>query len=135
MHARRADARRPAGSGVTVPPGTRVLIVEDETIIAMTAEDMVDMLGGVVAATVTNVRDAVAAVSAVTFDVAMLDINLNGEMSLPVAEALRAAGRPFLFTTGYGSAGVDPDFLGAEVVKKPYLLRDLEAALVRVLGG
>lgn len=120
-------------NGAALPPGTRVLIVEDETIIAMTAEDMIEDLGCTVAATAGTLAQALDQVEAGGFDVAMLDINLNGELSLPVAERLRAAGTPFLFTTGYGSTGPGTAFTDAEVVRKPYRAADLAAALSRVL--
>ena len=117
------------------PAGTRVLIVEDEPIIAMTAEDMVEDMGCVVAGSAASVAEATALAAEGGFDVAMLDINLNGETSLPVAAMLHAAGARFVFTTGYGSAGPGDEFAGVEVVKKPYSAADLAAALARVAGG
>jgi CheY-like chemotaxis protein len=115
-----------------LPPGTRVLIVEDEPIIAMTAEDIVEDLGCVVAGSAATAAAAAALAAAGGFDVAMLDINLNGETSLAVAAALRDAGTPFVFTTGYGSTGPGTAFAGIEVVKKPYCAGDLAAALARL---
>lgn len=100
--------------------GVRVLIVEDETIIAMTAEDMIEDMGGIVAGTAASLAEALAVAPRDDFDVAMLDINLNGEMSLPIADMLVAARRPFVFTTGYGSAGPGDRFAGIPVLKKPY---------------
>lgn len=116
------------------PPGTRVLIVEDETIIAMTVEDMIEDMGCVVAASAANLSDALALVGSRVFDVAILDINLNGEFSLPVAAVLRAAGRPFLFTTGYDSAGPGTEFASIPVIKKPYRANDLAVAIANLLG-
>ncbi|WP_156679866.1 response regulator [Sphingomonas profundi] len=112
--------------------GTRVLIVEDEPIIAMTAEDIIEEMGCIVAGSAATLEQATALAAAGGFDVAMLDINLNGETSLPVAAALHAAGTPFVFTTGYGSAGPGSDFSGVEVVKKPYRAIDLACALGRL---
>jgi CheY-like chemotaxis protein len=60
----------------------------------------------------------------------LLDINLNGVESHPVADRLREAGRPFVFTTGYGTDAAG----GAPLIAKPYQLRDLEAAISKVLG-
>lgn len=115
-----------------VRAGTRVLIVEDEPIIAMTAEDIVEDLGCVVAGSAATAAEAAVLAAAGGFDVAMLDINLNGETSLAVAAALRDAGTPFVFTTGYGSTGPGAAFPGVEVVKKPYCAVDLAAALARL---
>jgi CheY-like chemotaxis protein len=114
--------------------GMRVLLVEDEAIIAMTAEDMLEELGCATVATAMTVSEALDAVDRGDFDLALLDINLNGADSLPVAERLRETGRPFVFTTGYGSAGRDVAFDDVPLVTKPYQLGDLEAAIGRALG-
>ena len=114
--------------------GKRVLLVEDEAIIAMTAEDMLEELGCETAAVASSLSEAMEAVGSVSFDVALLDINLNGEQSLPVAVQLRAAGTPFVFTTGYGAAGCGAEFAGVPLVTKPYLLSDLEAGIRAALG-
>jgi CheY-like chemotaxis protein len=112
--------------------GLRILLVEDEPIIAMTAEDMLDALGCQVVASAGTLEEALAAGAAGGFDVAMLDINLNGVASLPVADALKAAGTPFIFTTGYGAEG-SGDHRDVPLVTKPYRLGDLEDALRRAL--
>jgi CheY-like chemotaxis protein len=104
----------------------RILLVEDEPIIAMTAEDMLDAIGCEVVASAATLEEALAASARGGFDVAMLDINLNGVASLPVADALEQAGTPFIFTTGYG---VVP------LVAKPYRIVDLQAALARATEG
>ncbi|HEX6376409.1 MAG TPA: response regulator [Allosphingosinicella sp.] len=110
--------------------GLRVLLVEDEPIIAMTVEDMLEELGCTVVATAATLAAALDAVERDDFDVVLLDINLNGVESAPVADRLREAGRPFVFTTGYGAAAAR----GAPVVVKPYPIRDLEAAIAAALG-
>lgn len=110
----------------------RVLVVEDEPIIAMTAEDMLDAIGCEVVASAATLGDALAAAARGGFDVALLDINLNGVASLPVADALKAAGTPFVFTTGYGAGGCG-QHLDAPLVAKPYRLSDLEEALEQAL--
>lgn len=112
--------------------GTRVLIVEDEPIIAMTAEDLVEDMGCIVAGSAASLAEATALAAAGQFDIAMLDINLNGETSLPVAAMLQQARVPFVFTTGYGSAAPVAAFAGVEIVKKPYGAAVLSAALGRL---
>jgi CheY-like chemotaxis protein len=114
--------------------GARVLLVEDEAIIAMTAEDMLEELGCVTVATAANLQEAMSCAERDDFDVALLDINLNGQQSLPVAARLREAGRPFVFTTGYGAAGLGADFADAPLVTKPYQIGDLKAAIGQALG-
>lgn len=114
--------------------GVRVLIVEDETIIAMAAEDMIEDMGAIVHASAASLPEAMAAVAAGGFDVALLDINLHDERSMPAAAALAEAGTPFLFTTGYGSGGPDPAFAAVPVLPKPYRQADVAAAIAAALG-
>ena len=116
-------------------PGTRVLVVEDEAIIAMCAEDMIEAMGGVLAGSVCTLADALRLIETVAFDVALLDINLNGETSLPLADRLVDLGRPFAFATGYGETVVPARHLGAPLVNKPYGANDLEAALAHAIAG
>ena len=114
--------------------GTRVLIVEDEAIIAMTAEDMLEQLGCVVTGVAATFDQAMAAAEEGAFDLALLDINLNGVASLPVAERLREKGTPFVFTTGYGAAGRGEEHGNVPLVAKPYRIEALAAAIEEALG-
>ncbi|TFI56727.1 response regulator [Sphingomonas parva] len=114
--------------------GTRVLLVEDEAIIAMTVEDMLEALGCETVATAATLNEALAAAETASFDLALLDINLNGTESLPVAARLRALGLPFVFTTGYGPTGSGPEFADAPLVTKPYDMSDLAAAIAVALN-
>lgn len=114
--------------------GVRILVVEDEALIAMLAEDMLESIGCTIAAVAATVRDAMSAIEEHQFDAAMLDVNLNGDTSMGIASAVRAKGIPYVFTTGYGSDGVDGDHADAPVLAKPYVLGDLEAALHKCLG-
>lgn len=115
--------------------GLNVLIVEDETIIAMSAEDMVEDMGGTVHATAHSLESAMDEIARGGFDVALLDINLHGERSMPAAAALKAAGVPFLFTTGYGSDGPDQDFADVPVLAKPYRADEVGAAIQAAVKG
>ena len=73
--------------------------------------------------------------STTSVDFAILDVNLDGRMSFPVADLLSAKGVPFVFATGYGSGGLDERYRGeAPVVKKPFRLQDLRSAIDRSLG-
>lgn len=109
--------------------GLRVLIVEDEALIAMMAEDMVDSLGCVVAGLAASISDAETALTDVKFDVAILDVNLNGTTSMELASRLKEQGTPFAFTTGYGADGIDVEHHDMPVLTKPYSIADLESAL------
>ncbi|MDB5691439.1 MAG: response regulator [Alphaproteobacteria bacterium] len=114
--------------------GVRILLVEDEAIIAMTAEDMAGALGCRIVASAATLAEALAAAERGGFDVALLDINLNGVDSLPAAAWLKRQGLPFVFTTGYGSSGRDPAYDDVPLVTKPYRLADLGAAIAEALG-
>lgn len=115
--------------------GLRLLVVEDETMIAMMLEDMLDTLGCVVvdvAGTLSRGLD-LADNEALSLDGAILDVNLGGEKVYPVAERLAARGVPFIFCTGYGLTGLEASFAHVPTLAKPYLREDLEDILVSAL--
>jgi len=114
------------------PTKCRVLLVEDEAMIAMLMEDMLGELGCDVVATVGQFDQAMAAAETADFDLAFLDVNLRGVPVYPVAQVLRTRGIPFAFVTGYGSAGIDPANAEAPILQKPFQSRDL-AAILQVL--
>jgi CheY-like chemotaxis protein len=106
--------------------GLRILVVEDEMLVAMLIEEMLQSLGCEVVGPAATRDEAVAAVRANRLDGALLDANLHGEDSSPVAEALRAGGVPFLVVTGYGRGELAGTALNAAPrVKKPFGLQDL----------
>jgi DNA-binding NtrC family response regulator len=117
--------------------GTRVLVVEDETLVAMLLEDMIGELGGTVMGTVSRLADALKIVSDRTtgIDVAVLDVNLGGEEAFPVAEALAARGVPFAFSTGYGNAGLPAAWRGRPTLQKPFTHEQVRAVLRDALGA
>ena len=106
----------------------RVLIVEDEFLIASMLEAHLGRLGYAVQPTAT-VDEALAMIAAHDFELALVDINLAGTASFPVADALQARGIPFLFTTGYGESGVPERYRAFPVVQKPYRIAKLEPIL------
>src|SRR5262245_46038610 len=115
--------------------GARVLVVEDELMIRMLLEDMLDELGYTVAAQAARVDEALEAAKTAAFDVAILDINLNGQTIVPVAEALDARGMPFVFATGYGDVGLPEAFRDRPMLKKPFQMDGLGRTLQIALGG
>ena len=112
----------------------RILLVEDELMIRMLLEDMLAELGCTIAAEATHIKDALEAVRNAAFDVAILDVNLGGEPISPVADALAARGTPFVFATGYGDAAPAPEGFDAPVVRKPYNVAQIAAAVAEALG-
>jgi DNA-binding response OmpR family regulator len=106
--------------------GLRILVVEDEMLVAMLIEEMLEGLGCEVVGPAATLDEAVAAVHANRLDGALLDANLHGADSSPVAEALRAGKVPFLVVTGYGRGKLAGDALDAAPrVKKPFGLQEL----------
>ena len=116
--------------------GARLLLVEDEAIVAMMIEAMLTDLGCVVVDVAGTLLHGLALVesTAGALDAAVLDINLGGEKVYPVAELLAARGVPFVFSTGYGLAGISSDFAGVPALAKPYTPYALEKALLSVLN-
>jgi CheY-like chemotaxis protein len=106
----------------------RILVVEDEFIVAAMAEDMLTELGATVIGPASTIAKALDLAMASALDAAVLDVNMDGDRIDPVAEALRARGIPVVFASGYGpsAAGVASD---APVLDKPYTQQQLADAL------
>jgi DNA-binding response OmpR family regulator len=107
------------------------LIAEDEAMIAMLLEDFLDLLGHKIAHMVASVGDGLAAIATGGFDAAILDVNLAQEKCWPMADALRAAGIPYVFATGGGDT-IPPVHADAPTLGKPYTTTSLEAALAKL---
>jgi PAS domain S-box-containing protein len=108
--------------------GHRLLLVEDEALTGMMMSDMLTELGFDVIGPFCRVADAMDAVQREDFHAAVLDVNLDGEMVYPVADAVAARGLPFVFVTGYGAEGIDGRYAQVPVLQKPIerqMLRDL----------
>lgn len=110
----------------------KILLVEDEALIAMMAEDMIETIGHVVVQTAATLAQAETAAIACGCEVALLDVNLNGDSSMSVAALLKARGCPLAFTTGYGAAGIDSAHADVPVLTKPYSMDALGKMLDRL---
>src|SRR5258708_36470654 len=88
--------------------GCSVFLVKDEVMIRMMVADMLEELGYSVAAEAGEIGEAVKLAQSTAFDLAILDVNVNGKVITPVAELIKARNLPFLFATGYGSARLAP---------------------------
>jgi CheY-like chemotaxis protein len=115
--------------------GLRILVVEDEMLVAMNIEDMLLELGHEVAGLASRLGPALALARESRFDAAMLDVNLAGEPSFPVADLLIERGIPFLFATGYGRQGIDERYRGLPMLQKPFRAEDLGRALTGIVAG
>lgn len=112
-----------------IPKGTRVLVVEDEYLVAALIEDILVSAGCVVTGPIPRLSEALAAANHDTYDAALLDINLGGELIDPVAEALSARNVPFVFVTADRSPVSSDKFAERPLVRKPFSRADLLAAL------
>ena len=106
-----------------------VLLVEDEVMIRMMVADMLDELGYRVAAEAGDIDEAVRLVQSTEFDIAILDVNVNGRVISPVAEAVTLRGRPFVFATGYGSSGLPEKFRDIPTLQNPFQMATLKRAI------
>jgi CheY-like chemotaxis protein len=113
--------------------GRRVLLVEDEMIVACLLEDMLADLGCTVVGPAASVDQALAMIDAEAIDVAVLDVNLNGQMSYPVADALAARGVPFAFSTGYHKDRLLENYRNVPALQKPFHLSELTDMLTKLL--
>jgi CheY-like chemotaxis protein len=115
--------------------GKRVLIVEDELMIRMLLEGMLTDLGHSVAAEAGGIEEALTLAKEAEFDVAVLDVNLNGESITPVVEILVARRLPFVFASGYGQRGVPEPYRDNPTLQKPFqsdaLAKAIEQAAVK----
>jgi len=116
--------------------GKRVLLVEDEALVAMLVEDMLADEGCEVAATASRLGEALSMASdpSLRFDIAILDVNLAGEPVFAVAEVLEKRGVPFAFATGYGAGGLPDDWKIRPTLQKPFTAADVHAVLERIVS-
>ncbi|MGY4370538.1 CheY-like chemotaxis protein [Bradyrhizobium sp. LB1.3] len=114
--------------------GARVLLVEDEGLVALMIEDMLEELGLTVIASAAHVPKACELASAASFDLALLDVNLAGERVFPVARILRDRRIPFLFSTGYGGPPLEEEFSHAPAIGKPFSIEQLKEKLRLILA-
>lgn len=111
----------------------KVLVVEDEMMIAMMIEDILAELGHEVAGVAMRLPQALELAKGIEADVAILDINLDGRKSFPAAQVLRDRGIKIIFASGYGSPGLEAPFTNDVIIKKPFETSDIRSAIQRVI--
>ena len=112
----------------------RVLVVEDETSVAMLIEDMVSELAYEVAGVVPRLEDAMRLLDTESFDIALLDVHLNGKTVFAFAEELKERDIPFVFATAYGPGSIPKKFQGHVMLRKPFGPVELRKALMQLSG-
>jgi CheY-like chemotaxis protein len=107
----------------------RVLVVEDEFLVALHLEDVLTVMGHQVVGPASRLNEALDLARTSEIDFAVLDVNLAGTHSFPVAEVLRERGIPFVFATGYGAEGLVDGYRHQPTLQKPYERYELEQAI------
>lgn len=113
--------------------GRRILVVEDEMIVAWVMEETLALFGCEVVGPAARVHQALAMAEADGIDAALLDVNLDGEKSFPVADALAARGVPFAFTTAYGRDSLPDSYRRFPTLQKPFSAGQLADTLAKLL--
>src|SRR4029453_16722378 len=115
--------------------GRRLLVVEDEILVLMMIEDMLGDLGCESVISAGTSGQAIALIEAHIFDAAMLDMNLDGDDSKAVADALSERGVPFIYSTGNSSRDMREGFSDRAVLRKPFSFDELTTKLERLLSS
>jgi CheY-like chemotaxis protein len=123
----------PAANPGSPQTGRRILIVEDEFLIRMLLEDMLTDLGYEMAGVAGRVDEAAEMAKTKDFDLAILDVNLDGHEVFPVADLIVKRGLPFMFVTGYGGRGLPDSYRGRPTLQKPFQLEELKKMLAQLL--
>ncbi|HXB79683.1 MAG TPA: response regulator [Bradyrhizobium sp.] len=115
------------------PLGGSVFLVEDEVMIRMMVADMLEELGYRIAAEAGEISEAIRLAQSIDFDLAILDVNVNGKVISPVADLIRARNRPFIFATGYGSSGLPEEYRDRPSLQKPFQIETLARVIENTL--
>jgi len=111
-----------------------ILVVEDEMMVLMNIENMLKDHGCTSITAAATIEQALTVLDTLSFDAAVLDVNLDGKTSHPVADELSAKGIPFVVSTGYGQLDLDGSYKNQPVLIKPYRDEALLRALTQLLG-
>jgi CheY-like chemotaxis protein len=113
----------------------RIVLIEDEALVVMLLEDMLSELGCHVIGTAAHLNDAVQLAGSADADLAILDVNLDGQEAYAVAERLAARDIPFVFATGYGRQGLRAGFGNRPTLQKPFRMEDLRRVISEAIFG
>ena len=112
----------------------RILVAEDEYLLADALADALIALGAKVIGPIGGLAEALALVATAPIDGAVLDINLRGEMVFPLADTLAASGVPYVFATGYGQESIPERYRDVPTLSKPVDVQSLRP-LLEAAGG
>ena len=115
--------------------GRRVLIVEDESLVAMLLETILEDMGCIPVGPAATVDEGLRmAMDGEPVDAALLDVNVAGKQVFPIAQALKDRGVPFVFSTGYGEGGLPDEWRGQPTLQKPFTEAAVRDALMAAMG-
>ena len=123
----------PAADPASPQTGRRIFVVEDEFLIRMLLEDMLTDLGYELVGVAGRVDEAAEMAQTKEFDLAILDVNLDGQDVYPVADLIGKRGLPFMFITGYGGRGLPESYRSRPTLQKPFQLDELKRMLAQLL--
>jgi len=101
----------------------------------MMVVEMLEELGYNIAAEAGEISEAVKLAQSIEFDIAILDVNVNGKVISPVADLIAARGRPFIFATGYGSSGLPAEYRDRPALQKPFQIETLARVIEQALNS
>jgi len=111
----------------------KAFVVEDEDLVAMLTEDFLEVLGHEIAFSAATLQTGLEIAANEHFDFCILDINLRGERSFPIADILTSRSIPYLFVSGYSREGIESRFVNVASLPKPFTLQALERAVSTLL--
>lgn len=114
--------------------GRRVLVVEDESLVAMLLETILEDMGCIAVGPAATVDEGLRMATDETVDAALLDVNVAGRQVFPVAQVLKDRGVPFVFSTGYGEGGLPDEWRGHRTLQKPFTEAAVRDALMAAMG-
>ena len=114
--------------------GRRVLVVEDEALVAMLLETILEDMGCMAVGPAATVDEGLRMAADEAVDAALLDVNVAGRQVFPVAQALKDRGVPFVFSTGYGEGGLPDEWRGQPTLQKPFTEAAVRDALMSAMG-
>lgn len=112
-----------------------ILVLEDEMVLAMHLEDLILDIPGARATLAARLEDALSAAETGAFQAAILDVNVGGRHSFPVADLLKSRGIPYAFVTGYGNRLIPPEHAAADIVEKPYSAEQITGVITRMCAA
>ncbi|HWW46747.1 MAG TPA: response regulator [Xanthobacteraceae bacterium] len=118
-----------------LPKRGSIFLVEDEAMIRMMVADMLVELGYTIAAEAGDIDQAIKHAQSADFDVAILDVNVNGKIISPVANIVAQRDKPFVFVTGYGSQSLPEKFRDRPTLQKPFQMESLKNMVETILSG